>query len=73
MGQFFTNLKRDKVHLEIYLDGKLLTIIKVSDQNRGRSSSLVFDTENQDVKFKIIKDKSEQLSDDYFNKEEFNR
>ena len=73
MGSFFTNLKRNKIHLEIYHNGELLTTVKVSEQNRSTASSIVLDTTNSSVNYRIVKTKQEEQSDDYFNKEEFNR
>lgn len=73
MGSFFTNLKRNKAYLEVYYKGELLTTIKVSEQNRSVSSAIILDTKNSAVNYKIVKSKSGELSDDYFNKEQFNR
>jgi len=76
MGRFFTNLKRNKTYVELYIDGVLISTIKVSENNQGNKATIDFYSDDR-VKFKIIKEdepKFKNLVDDsFFNKEEFNK
>ena len=76
MGRFFTNLRRNKTHVEIYVDGEMIAKVKVSENNVGSRATIDFEASDR-VRYKIIKTDTPNfgaLADDsFFNKEEFNK
>jgi hypothetical protein len=62
------NLKRNKIHADIYKNGEFICSIKVDEQNKGKDSVILFEADN-DISFKIVKDSEENS----FNKESYNK
>jgi len=69
----WVSLKRDRIYAEIYYKGEKIMTLKVNDHNRGNNSVIDLG-DNKDVQFKLIKQTVEiPDSEEFFNKEEFNK
>lgn len=63
-------ISRGKNYLNLYHKGELVGKIEVSELNRGNQTSLKLSSDKTNTIFKITK---ENIDDDFFNKEEFNK
>ncbi len=66
------NIKRDKHYASVYYKGEHILDIRVDEQNRGNVAFINLDA-GADVLFKVVKEKTTEIDDDFGNKEQFNK
>lgn len=70
----WVNMRRDKIHVDIFYKGEKIATVRVDDKNVGARACIAFDSDPDIVKFKVVrKEKPEEIDEGFFNKEEFNR
>lgn len=69
-------ISRGKSHLDIYHKGEKIGEIVVSEQNRSTQVALQLKSDADITRFRVIKGQAtppDQLPEEHFNREEFNR